>query len=529
MVHPLTDGFYGPAVRGARGMLVALAFTSCLANRQTDTAFASLNSNITTDGIQLKHPVPSFSPDPTAQASPTPTASPTLDPKQCPQGNSCILAGTVDPVTGGCVATAKPDGTACDDNDACTQSATCQQGVCTANARTVCTDLDACRNLRACNASYGCGTGGQDTCDTRIVSVPLLGCNFGGYRAKVQVGSGNTVNLRLATFFPATTVVSSGCTTCGNVAPVYLPSTQGQKSTVRASYPFGTSSGWAGYIWRDDVDLGGPVPEVNMKFDVVDNQAGYFLGSSCDVTQSVQLMDQGVLSMVSKERAADIGADSYIERLASTNEFANVFSVHLQRVDGQLWLGGIEPQRDATKVQYTPLLSGTKDWSVGMQDLRLGNIPLTAAGTGYYIQIVSEAYTLGLPPLMYSALVSQLYAHPAWPASFGKDMFPSVDCAGNCPYNCRTTPGLTEAVLNATLPKLTITVPGVGNNPSFTITLDATHSYLWPSVAADGTTFYCANLANQEVPNVVSWGALPMNNMTTVFNAQARAVGFLPD
>ncbi|HET8539220.1 MAG TPA: hypothetical protein VFL83_05050 [Anaeromyxobacter sp.] len=73
----------------------------------------------------------------------------------CAAPAPCHAPGACDPRTGGCVAAAEPDGTACDDGDPCTSEERCVEGACQPGTPLVCAPLDACHLAGACDPATG--------------------------------------------------------------------------------------------------------------------------------------------------------------------------------------------------------------------------------------------------------------------------------------------------------------------------------------------------------------------------------------
>src|SRR5262249_12925000 len=71
----------------------------------------------------------------------------------CTATDQCHVAGTCDPVTGGCSNPTAPDGAACNDRDLCTLTDTCQAGVCVGENLVDCGPIDACHLAGTCNPS----------------------------------------------------------------------------------------------------------------------------------------------------------------------------------------------------------------------------------------------------------------------------------------------------------------------------------------------------------------------------------------
>ncbi|MBK7864673.1 MAG: choice-of-anchor J domain-containing protein [Archangiaceae bacterium] len=75
--------------------------------------------------------------------------------KGCTALDSCHLAGTCDPLTGGCSSPAKGDGAGCNDANACTRGDVCMSGVCVGGAPLLCPARDDCHLAGACDQSSG--------------------------------------------------------------------------------------------------------------------------------------------------------------------------------------------------------------------------------------------------------------------------------------------------------------------------------------------------------------------------------------
>ncbi len=73
---------------------------------------------------------------------------------ECMGSDSCHLAGTCDPASGGCTNPPAPDGMECDDNNACTNADSCQNGVCV-SAAIGCPASDDCHEVGTCDPATG--------------------------------------------------------------------------------------------------------------------------------------------------------------------------------------------------------------------------------------------------------------------------------------------------------------------------------------------------------------------------------------
>jgi photosystem II stability/assembly factor-like uncharacterized protein len=99
---------------------------------------------------------------------------------QCDRGNPCEVGGCA--ADGGCLFTAKLDGTPCSDGDLCTQGDACMGGVCTATAVS-CDDGNGC-TADSCAPDAGCGhvalTGSCSTGNVCVTGETCSGAVCGG-------------------------------------------------------------------------------------------------------------------------------------------------------------------------------------------------------------------------------------------------------------------------------------------------------------------------------------------------------------
>jgi hypothetical protein len=349
-----------------------------------------------------------------------------------------------------------------------------------------------------------------------LTAIPLQGCPFLGYTAPVSF-AGQTAQLLLDTGSTTTSVGLSSCTTCKAAADLY----SGTCSSTPLTETYQDGSSWTGVVCNADVSVGAEAPSVTMNFVGMQTQKGIYEDYDCQAKPISSAFNEGVLGLGPSQGNIIVGGDpsnAYMTALTQAG-VANVFAVLLCSSGGQLWFGGYDPQYASGPPQYTPMAGGN-EWYVGLSDIQLGTQSLGGADPKVPVDTGTDGMWIGTSA--HTALVSALASNAAFTSIFGTDGATALFTNGGCRMPAG---GKSEADIDAALPPLGLTFPGVGGG-SFTIQLPATKSYL---LLLGSTGAYCAAAGDEgKESGDGTLGGPALRANITIFDEANAQLGFAP-
>ena len=328
---------------------------------------------------------------------------------------------------------------------------------------------------------------------------PLLSVEGGiAYAAAMTLGDNLTYQLDVDTGSTTLGVAGGTCSNCG-VTPAYTPGLTAvdQNKSSTSTYADGTT--WTGENFSDLVKVAGDDLDVTMRFAAMTSQTSFLLGGT-----------QGIIGFGGPEIAVD-GTDSYIAKRAAIG-LSDDFAFQFCPDAGLLTFGGFDAESVAAPPQFTPLRAISNQqpfYEVTISQSKIGgtSIGLTGAAvadTGTSLMIVS--------PQVESATINAVQGVPAFAT-----LFPGQTLAEN---SCLDPGTHSRAEIDAALPPMTVTLPGVGGAASFTLSAPASQSYLFPVQGG-----YCFGMASvQGVPTIL--GVAFLHDYVSVFERQAGKLGF---
>ncbi len=327
---------------------------------------------------------------------------------------------------------------------------------------------------------------------------PLLSVEGGiAYAASMTLGDNLTYHLDVDTGSTTLGVAGASCGNCG-VTPAYAPDLTAidQNKTSTSTYADGTT--WTGENFSDLVKVAGDL-DVTMRFAAMTSQTSFLLDGT-----------QGIIGFGGPEIAV-AGTDSYIAKRAGIG-LSDDFAFQFCPDAGLLTFGGFDAESVAAPPQFTPLRAISNQqpfYEVTISQSKIGGTAIGLAGvavadTGTSLMIVS--------PQVENATISAVQGVPAFAT-----LFPGQSLAENA---CLDPGTHSRAEIDAALPPMTVTLPGVGGGASFTLSAPASQSYLFPIQGA-----YCFGMASvQGVPTIL--GVAFLHDYVSVFDRSAGQIGF---
>ena len=376
----------------------------------------------------------------------------------------------------------------------------------------------------------GANPNGQAVVTTSIkglVNVPLKGCFASDYTARVELGDGSAYQLIVDTGSTTLAVAAAACTNCSGISPKYSPSANANDDQVTTGGGYGDGSSWTGEVFTDVVSMGS-TNDVRMAFATIDRQSmsrtsgrNFFNANYCAGT-AVSNASQGIIGFGGKKLAL-AHTDAYLDSLTGTNAISNVIATQFCDLDGNLWLGGYDPNSLASAPAFTPMSATTGFYEVTTQDMLLGGVPVgTSANYGTSI-IDTGTSVMIVTSSLFDALGAALDNNPQFVAYFG----PGFLADGSCSVPATA---VTRAALDAALPKMVLEFPDAQGH-TFQVEMAATDSYLMAMKQPNGLVGYCAAVASGggtgTLPNLLL-GNNVMHSQIMIFDRANSRLGFAP-
>ena len=312
-------------------------------------------------------------------------------------------------------------------------------------------------------------TGGGGGAETTPVAIPLAG-RLNKITAQVTIGGTQTFALQLDTGSTTLAVAASTCATCaaGAVSPLYAPGSGAVDQQQGASMTYGDSqanaSGWSGEIYEDSVVIDGFSQTVPLDLVAITTQTDFFISGAFPY--------EGILGLGPSGGLVD-GTTSYLDQIVAHAGADDVFAIHVCPGVGHLWLGGYDPSFSETPPVFTPMIGDPYYYIVNVSEVQVNGTSLGLPQSVYGSAMLDTGGAgIWLPDVAYAAVVAAIGQSSAFVQEFGD--------AETFFANAKSfTTTRTKAELDAALPPLTF---AFGSNPTVTLQMPATESYLWPYV-----------------------------------------------
>jgi hypothetical protein len=352
---------------------------------------------------------------------------------------------------------------------------------CSGTTRDGKTDSDRDASKGPLDASSESGSGTES--GVPLVTIPLTGCVSIGYSAPATIG-GQTVELSLDTGSTDLGVALKTCTDCG-VSPTYAAPNGTCSGSTTSDFGGGSeTSSWSAEICTAEVQVGAQVPAVTMNIAGITTQSDFFVNYGCAGAVNSGILGLGPIDL---DTIGTANNDAYFPELVQQG-IPDVLALLLCSKKGALWFGGYDATYASGPPQFTPM-TASGAWSVNLLSIGLGTQNLGGADSDSTID--TGTWGFYMPSGAYQALVAAMATDPGGASVFGagtldatffsNNYFTGTGCAA--PLG-----GQTKAQIDAALPPLTLTLPGVSGG-SFTLQLPATESYLAP-VPLNGSIQY---------------------------------------
>lgn len=359
-----------------------------------------------------------------------------------------------------------------------------------------------------------------------LLVLPMQGCTVADYHVQLRVG-GNLFSVIADTGSSSAAVAAGSCSSCGQAARYNTSSGTNLGKKLYSAYGSGE---WNGLLFSDGMGLGPQAtgtPQVSARFGAMTSQDRMLLPYICRPDQTVQ--NDGILGLGPNALLLE-GTTSLLAQLYATKKFAyDAFAVQSCGVDGNLFLGGYAAAYVARQPFFVPMVTGAKNFYAQYYSVNL-------AGLVVGDQTVVQQANLG--PAIVDNGTSLMYvpdaAHDAFRAALAQD----ANFAANFSIDrveldfTPTLRGLSRAELDDVLPKFGLTFVQADGTKA-TLWLDATSSYLLPSIDSEGDTQYL--LAVQNGDHASGSGSLPllignalMKQHIVIFDRAGKQVGFAP-
>jgi hypothetical protein len=355
------------------------------------------------------------------------------------------------------------------------------------------------------------------------VTVPITGCPLGpAYNVPVTIAGGQTYQLSIDTGSTDTGVALTTCSSCG-VSPEYAAASGTCSGTASTQYEDG--SGWNGEVCSALVQVGGEMPAVTIDFAGITSQQQFFSNIACDGSTATQSLSEGILGLgpLDLDTIGSSNDDAYFSELVQQGVI-DTMAVLLCSVDGVMWFGGYDPSYATGSPQYTAM-TDNQGWLVSLSSIGLGTTNLGGADSQSVVDTGTSLFYM--PTSAFNSLVSALSTDSGATSVFGSGALGTSFFSSQNVSCISPTGGQTQPQIDAALPPLTLTFPGV-NGGSFTLSLPATQSYLLP-VPAGSALQYCAGVADegaQSGQTIIGDTALRAN--ITIFDEGNQQIGFAP-
>ena len=374
-------------------------------------------------------------------------------------------------------------------------------------------------------ATQGVGCNGMPgPCSTTLTAIALTGCAAGDYKAKVTMGGNQTFDLVIDTGSTVVAIADSGCTDCQGVTPAYTLGSGAQDLATPEQASYGTGNGWTGSAANDSVQISSGIKPLNLRFARITKQLatsdgqGFFTGSDCAGNTSNNA-DQGIFGMGNAAIALP-DTDTYLDVLKDSNQVGDAFAFEACDNGGRLWFGGYDPNSISAAPVFTPLDTSSGYDLVTLSGITIGatQVQLSAQDFGKTLVDTGTSIFL-LPSAAFDTLTTSIEADPNYGAVLPKGFLSSSQFLSN---------SKTQAQIDAQLPAMHLSFPGVGGQAAITVDLPASESYLTP-YTYKGQSGYISGISpvSGQSPTTVL-GNSTMHSHVMIFDRANSQLGYAP-
>lgn len=331
-------------------------------------------------------------------------------------------------------------------------------------------------------------------------------------------------NAQVGTATAGIAIAAQSCSTC-KVSPAYNPGGDYDKMATdqnKTAMGFAPDlSPFSGKVFKDSVWIQGDFVDVNL---VSISSATYF---------DPMVPIEGFIGF-GPDAALPAGTDNYVTAtLTAIGDSTVPNQVAFLPCAGQMWFAGFDPTINTNDPMVDPPTMGFTDmatisasspfYSVAISDFALGGTAFGETTASFGGAIVALESSISFVP---AGVETKLLTSINNDAGF-QSLFVGATLADDPfgPTGCVTNVATSDAEVNATLPKFTVTFPQSGGG-TFSVDLNPTESYLY----SDGAGDYCLTFSSSgAVTNGSQIGATLLNGMFTVFDNDAKQIGFAPE
>jgi len=348
-----------------------------------------------------------------------------------------------------------------------------------------------------------------------VYAIPLTTPDDSFWGPQVMIG-GQPFMMDLDTGSTTIGVAAASCTQCTGVTPLYTPGTGAVDEHMMASTTYADNSGWSGEIYKDVVGLGHGSPDLQVDFASMTRQRQFFYENQY----------QGIFGLGAPENA-EPNTGSYFD-IATKAGLTGVMAFELCPDGGTMWLGGFDASKASAAPLYTPLIPISDNQPFYAIDISGMSIGGTVVGTGaatFQEPVVDTGTTyFYLPTGVETAVIDAINASTGFKALFGSTAHLQDD-PNDTGIGCATMAGVTGAMVDASLPPMTITMPGVGGGADVTVSVKPLQSYMYDA----GGGKFCLGIGDGGTQDATTMGDQIMQAFVTIIDVQHQQVGWAPD
>jgi hypothetical protein len=344
------------------------------------------------------------------------------------------------------------------------------------------------------------------------VAIPLASLGAMSYTGRLSFGNQHQAVI-LDTGSSTLGVAGSTCTTCG-VTPLYAAGSGAVDQHQTASSMYADGTGWTGEIYKDTVALGSG-RAVALKFGDITSSSGFFR----DLGGNSTIAYQGILGL-GPDAALIAGTTSYLSTVFAGGTMGEI-AFELCHDDGTMWLGGYDPSKQAGPQAVTGMQSSLPIYAVEVADMGVAGMTLNQTTSAFGPTIIDTGTSISfIPTDPLNALTTAIESSAGFQAAFaGQSLSSNSGCV---------TSSMTAAQLDAMLPPIEVTFPGLQGGNSPPVDLPATSSYfvhlgdMWCFAFADS-----AQLTGGQA-TVSLFGDSLLRAWVTTFDIAGHRMGFAP-
>ena len=348
-----------------------------------------------------------------------------------------------------------------------------------------------------------------------VYAIPLTTPDQSFWGPQVSIG-GQMFMMDLDTGSTTIGVASSTCTQCTGVTPLYAPGSGAVDEHMTASTTYADNSGWSGEIYKDAIDLGHGSPVMQVDFAAMTRQRQFFY----------QNQYQGIFGLGAAANA-EPNTGSYFD-IAAAAGMTGVMAFELCSSGGTMWLGGFDSSKAASAPQYTPLIPISDNqpfYAIDITGMSIGDTSVGSGAATFEEPVVDTGTTyFYLPTPVETAMINAINASTGFKTLFGANAKVADDPNGTG-VGCVTGTGITGAMVDASLPPLTMTMPGMNGGPDITVSVPPLRSYMYDA----GGGQFCLGIADGGTQDATTMGDQIMQAFVTIIDVQHHQVGWALD